>query len=332
MAFQILSLSGGGYFGLYTATVLAEIESIIGAPIASRFDLIAGTSVGGIIALGLAAEVPAREIKAAFEKNGTSIFSARHVPKGRFARAIDLGRSAFQPKYDGQALRETIIQLVGAEAKIGSLKHPCIVPSVNLTKGAPQVFKTDHHENFRRDHLLKIVDVALATSAAPSYFPIAEIGDELFADGGLYANSPDLLALHEAETFFGVPSDSVRVLSVGTTTARFAFSHKPGVRLGFVDWASGQRLVRSMLSSQQMIVDFMLKHKLGNRYLRLDIHQSREQEEDLALDAANTDAQKTIRGLAEATIREAVGKPDLPEFLKHVAAPPVFHYRQPASA
>ena len=68
MPIQILSLSGGGYLGLYTAAVLAAIEERIKAPLATRFDLIAGTSVGGIIALGIANEVPAADIKKAFEE------------------------------------------------------------------------------------------------------------------------------------------------------------------------------------------------------------------------------------------------------------------------
>src|SRR5690348_14321201 len=81
MPFQILSLSGGGYFGLYTISILADIEEHIGAPLGTRFDLIAGTSVGGIIAIGIANEVPAARIKEAFERNGTEIFSARHPPR-----------------------------------------------------------------------------------------------------------------------------------------------------------------------------------------------------------------------------------------------------------
>ena len=77
MAFQILSLSGGGFLGLYTITVLAELEKQIGRYIASSFDLLAGTSVGGIIALGLAAEHPAEKIKSSLELNGIQIFSNR---------------------------------------------------------------------------------------------------------------------------------------------------------------------------------------------------------------------------------------------------------------
>ena len=77
MAFQILCLSGGGYLGLYTASVLAELENQLGGPIAAYFDLLAGTSVGGIIALGLAAETPASDIKESFESNGSRIFSLK---------------------------------------------------------------------------------------------------------------------------------------------------------------------------------------------------------------------------------------------------------------
>jgi patatin-like phospholipase/acyl hydrolase len=78
--FNILSLSGGGFLGLYTVSVLAGLEEVVGGPIARHFDLLAGTSVGGIIALGLAAEIPAHTIKEAFEQNGTAIFSGRPAP------------------------------------------------------------------------------------------------------------------------------------------------------------------------------------------------------------------------------------------------------------
>jgi uncharacterized protein len=327
VTFQVLSLSGGGFFGLYTVSVLEELERQIGVPIGSCFDLIAGTSVGGIIALAVAHEIPATEVKAAFEAHGPKIFSNRPAPRSRAEAWADLYRSLFKPKYKREPLRQTIVDIIGEGTLLGHLKHPCIVPAVNLTKGGPQVFKTDHHPSFKRDLHLKAVDVALATSSAPGYFPIAEVGDELFADGGLYANSPDLLALHEAEHFFRVPASDVRVLSIGTTTTRFSFSHEAGVNFGLLDWASRQRLVRAMISSQQLVVDYMLKHKLADRYLRLDIQQSREQEEGLALDVATLAAQRTIRGLAEATIREAVNQPALNQILGHRAAAPVFHNR-----
>jgi patatin-like phospholipase/acyl hydrolase len=330
MPFQILCLSGGGFFGLYTISVLAGLEEQIKAPIASRFDLLAGTSVGGIIALGLANEVPASKIQSAFEANGAHIFSDRAAPVTWPAMMREFSRSLWKPKYSDFALRTTITDIVGADLLVGDLKHPCIVPAVNLTKGAPQVFKTDHHPNFKRDFRHKVVDVALATSAAPTYFPVAAIGDQLFADGGMYANSPDLLALHEAEHFFAVPLSEIWVLSIGTTTTRFSFSHTSGTNLGLLAWTSGQRLVRAMLSSQQLAVDSMVTHKLGTRYLRLDHHQSREQEQHLALDVATAAAQKTMRGLAEATTREAINNPVLQAMLGRTAPAATFYHRDRA--
>ncbi len=332
MPFQILSLSGGGYLGLYTVAVLAEIEERIKAPLASRFDLIVGTSVGGIIALGIANEVPAAHIKEAFERNGTDIFSARKPPKTSVGKFYDVLRCVLKPKYDASALRKTITDIIGAETTIGHLKHPCIVPTVCLTKGGPQIFKTDHHPDFSSDHHLKAVDVALATSAAPTYFPIAEIGDGMYADGGLYANSPDLIAIHEAEHFLGVNLADIRVLSVGTTTSRFSFAHGSGIRFGLLKWAIGQRLVQATLSSQQQIVDHVTRHRLGSRYVRLDAEQSREQEQSLSLDTAHPDAQKTIRAMAAVTAQASLVNPDLTSVLTHISPPPKFFHRSSQEA
>jgi patatin-like phospholipase/acyl hydrolase len=327
MPSQILSLSGGGYLGLYTAAVLAAIEERISARIASRFDLIAGTSVGGIIALGIANEVPAADIKKAFEDNGTAIFSDRRAPQTSVGKFWDVLRSALSPKYDSAALRKTVTGIIGAETTIGDLKHPCIIPTVCLTKGGPQIFKTDHHTDFGSDHRLKAVDVALATSAAPTYFPIAEIGDGLYADGGLYANSSDLIAVHEAEHFFDVASADIRVLSIGTTTARFSFAHNSGTQFGLLQWAMGQRLVQATLSSQQQIVDHVMRHRLGPRYVRLDAEQSREQQGALSLDTAHADAQKTIRAMADVTAQAAFVNPDLASILSNISPPPGFFHR-----
>ena len=330
MPFQILSLSGGGYFGLFTVSVIAELERRIGAPIATRFDLIAGTSVGGILAIGLANEVPTADIKSAFEAEGEAIFSGRDPPRTTLGKARDVLRSALKPKYDGRDLRRTITRIVGADTLFGDLKHPCLIPTVSLTKGGPQIFKTDHHPDFQHDHRLRAVDVAMATSAAPTYFPIAEVGDGLYADGGLFANSPDLLALHEAEHFFGVPASDIRLLSIGTTTAKFSFAHGSGLQFGMLQWAMGQRLVQAIMSSQQQVVDSMLGHRLGDRYLRLDFQQSREQEQALSLDTANATAQRTIRAMADTTIQGAANRPMLREMLQHHAATPTFYHRASA--
>jgi uncharacterized protein len=328
MPFQILSLSGGGYLGLYTISILAEFERRIGRPIASCFNLLAGTSVGGIIALALAAEKSTDQIRVAFERNGTSIFSPRPAPTTRLGELVDFFRSFRSAKYRSEPLRRTIVQILGGDISMGDLTHPVIIPSVNLTKGKPQIFKTDHHPDFKVDHLRRVIDVALATSAAPTYFPIATIGDEMFADGGLFANSPDLVALHEAEYFFQQNVADVFILSVGTTTSRFSFSHARGLNLGTLAWA--RRFPQVLLSAQQLDVEYILHHKLGDRYLRIDSEQSKEQERDLGLDIATDAAQKTIRGLAAATAQEFLNNTMLTQILSRTANPSVFYHRAAA--
>jgi patatin-like phospholipase/acyl hydrolase len=326
MSFQILCLSGGGYLGLYSAALLSELERQSGTPIASRFDLLAGTSIGGIIALALAAEVSAETIQSAFERNGQAIFGSNPPLRSALALFIDLCRNALKSKYSADALRSTIAEIVGADLRVGELRHPVLIPAVNLSKGSPQIFKTPHHESFRLDVNLRVVDVAMATSAAPTYFPLAEIGDALYTDGGLYANSPDLLALHEATNFFKQSESDIRLLSIGTTTSQFSFAHAANKRFGIVEWFKGARLLNVIIASQQRSVDFMMKHRLAANYLRLDETQSKEQEQILGLDVATRDAQRTIRALASGTAQRAINEPLLRMLLEHTApAPKFFH-------
>lgn len=323
VAFQILSLSGGGFLGLYSLTVLDALEQEAGVPIASCFDLIAGTSVGGIIALALSAEVPVRHVKETFEKKGTAIFSPRSVPRTRWAKFRDVLRSMFGAKYKAAHLREAIESILG-DRTLAALMHPTLVPAVNLTTGYPQIFKTPHHHTLRRDHVLRAVDVALATSAAPTYFPVARIGDELFADGGLIANSPDLLAVHEAEHFFAKDLADVSMLSIGTTSAQFTLSHRIGLDMGIIKWAMGQRLVNTTIAAQQRLAIFMVQHKLKERLVRIDVAQSKEQQCDLALDVADATAQDTLRALGESSVRNYINSAPLQRMLRHRAPGPAW--------
>lgn len=324
MRFQVLSLSGGGYRGLYTAQVLAGIEEATGIPLAQQFDLIAGTSVGGIIALGLALAVPAREIAQAFRENGGAIFSNRPAPRSRPAKLRYLLRGARRASHRAEPLRRVLTQLLGGDTKVIDLRQRVMVPAVNLTKGRPQVFKTPHHASFVRDKHLRVVDVALATSAAPTYFPLHQIGSELFADGGLYANAPDLLALHEAEHFLGQDIGDVHMLSIGTTTAQFSMAHETGSDFGWIGWMEGQRLSATMIGAQQINTAAMMTHRLGGRYLRIDTLQSGEQAASLGLDVATENAARTLAGLAEASLREHLGSGVLAGFLDHRASQPHF--------
>lgn len=315
MAFNILCLSGGGFLGLYTASVLAKIEEECGQPLHRKFDLIAGTSIGGILALAIASgKHSMADVVKLMVESGPKIFGAKPPsPK------LDLIRYWKRPKHDPSVLKSMIEIFVGADTFLADLKQNVIVPAVNVTKGGTQVFKTPHHPSFTRDWKLKVSDVALATSAAPTFFPLHEIGHERFADGGLYANSPDELALHEAQHFLGQNIDEISILSIGTTTSKFSFGSDIRSDIGWLGWMSDQRLISAMIGSQQMNADFIMSHRLNTRYLRIDAEPSPGQLKNMALDSANPAVIKDLQGLAEASFRNQLRNIKKIGFLGHGA-------------
>lgn len=322
---QILALSGGGFLGLYTASVLAELEKQSGRQAFQMFDLIAGTSIGGIIALGLAAGRPAAAIRDAMIEKGPGIFTTKPPPQTSIGKKWALRKNAARALYSPDKLAAVIEQIVGAETRIGDLRQRVVIPSVNLTKGAPQVFKTSHHDTFVRDWKMKVLDVALATSAAPTFFPLHRIGGELFADGGLYANAPDQVALHEAEHFLKWSTDDLTMLSIGTTTAQFSFSNTVASDMGWMGWMEDQRLPSVMIASQQEVVLHILRHRLDKRFLRIDRTQSAQQERSLGLDVASPGAILDLKGLAEASAREHLVDARIKALLRHEAPAPHFY-------
>src|SRR5512142_1033165 len=191
--FRILALAGGGYLGLYTARVLAALEVRCGEPLGRRVDLLAGTSVGGILAVALAFEVPMARLVELFVGKGSEVFSARSLPTGTVARMLDLSRSVLGPKYTGDALRAALARVLGSRT-LSDARHDVVVPAVNVTRSHTKVFKTPHVPASRGDELVRAVDVAMATCAAPAYFPSVAIGESMYADGGLFAVAPDQVA------------------------------------------------------------------------------------------------------------------------------------------
>jgi patatin-like phospholipase/acyl hydrolase len=213
--FRILALDGGGIKGAFTAKLLAEWEANTEQRIVDHFDLIAGTSTGGIIALGLGLGLPAKDILKFYQEHGPRIF-----PNVGWARKKLLSvRHFFRPKYAQGAL-QIALQQVFQDKKLGHAKTRLLITTYDAIAGRIFLIKTAHHELFKYDYQQSAVEVALATSAAPTFFDFAEFeGHEkaLYLDGGVWANNPTLAAVCEAHHFLKVPLDQVDVLSVGTT-------------------------------------------------------------------------------------------------------------------
>lgn len=321
--FQILALSGGGFRGAFTAKILADIERDLGDKrIANYFDLIAGTSIGGILALALALEIPAARMVEFFEKHGDDIFQWRPSFFGilrSFYAPMSLQKLLEQPDLFGDKL-------------LGACKHPVIIPSINYSQGEPVVFKTPHHADLRRDHLHRIVDVAMATSAAPSYFPRHRFNNCQYVDGGLYANAPGMLAVHEAETFFDQRHTDVWLMSIGTMSSKFTVSPKQGTAGGAMDWGRNRfwnmpkRLFGLSISVQETLAKKMLEHKLEERFLHVDEIPSDERAAVIALDNTDRYAREALFGAASETSKAWLSNPTFRTFLAHSPAKPVFHH------
>ena len=297
--FRILALSGGGYLGLYAAVVLAELEARVGEPLGRRFDLIAGTSVGGLLSMALAFEVPMAELVKLFLERGEEVFSSRRLPTGAVTRLLDLSRSVMGPKYTGEALRKELTRHFGKRT-LGDALHAVVVPAVDVTRSVTKVFKTPHAQASLGDAGLSAVDVTLATCAAPAFFPCVKVGDKLYADGGLFAVAPDQVALHEAELFMGAKPSKVRMLSVGTATMGYQPTEKPEADVGAVGWLTDGRLILTMISVQQQHVQAIMEDRLQDRYLRLDAPWPSQA--GLGIDIATRTAAETLSALGRDTL------------------------------
>ena len=208
--FQILSLDGGGIKDLFSAAILAFLEEDHGLHITDHFDLIVGTSTGGIIALALGMGMRPRKIVRFYVHKGPEIFAANRLSGiKRF----------FRSKYDSDGLESALKDCFGEKRLADSVKR-LVIPSYNIGEDDVYLFKTPHHERLKRDYKVPVWKVALATSAAPTFFPSCLKLDHIrLVDGGVWANNPTMVGVVEAISMLDVPLSAIRVLSLGTTNA-----------------------------------------------------------------------------------------------------------------
>ena len=180
------------------------------------------TSTGGILASGLAAGVPIGDIHALYKSFGPRIFTDP-VPRSRGQLCIWLLRHRTRSGNSNGLLRKALQRIFGDET-IGELyqrrRIGLCMPATSLLDHSPRVFKTPHLELRDRDDNLSVADACLATSAAPLYLPIAsvrpnQLADELYVDGGLWANSPILVGVLEGLAL-SEPKQPVTIVSIGT--------------------------------------------------------------------------------------------------------------------
>lgn len=268
--------------------------------------------------MGLAAEIPAAELKEMFEKQGRRIFGNRSLLR----RALGFWLLA---KHRNDGLRKVLVERFG-ELTIGDLRHRLLVPAVNYSTGRGQFFKTPHHENFALDHRMRLVDVGLATAAAPVYFPLSRNERGVFADGGLVGNAPGWFGLHEVRTFLAPEEEmDVRVLSIGTMTIGATVRGNASLDRGLAYWRGS--LFDLVISAQESSVDYVLQQTLREQYFRIDDQATPDQSRDIkALDVVSAAATNTLKDRGTHAAQRALGDARFAPFKVHRAADPIFYY------
>ena len=259
-AFNILSLDGGGTRGVYSAQLLACIERDAGAPVRERFDLIAGTSTGSIVAGAAAAGIPMSDVVKLFEGEAPRIFRRRW-----------LGSFHIRSKYPRRPLKQVIRSCV-SDLTLGEVSTPLMIMGSDISTGGVHVFKSRYPkelgESYVRDSDVALADAILASCAAPTYFDPVPVASFLLADGGLWANNPSIMALTEAVSKFRRSIDQIRILSLGTGHSVNLY---PRRRFwGLITGWGREKLVSYVLRLQSDASANMAQLLLGDRYLRLD--------------------------------------------------------------
>ncbi|MEQ9375302.1 MAG: CBASS cGAMP-activated phospholipase [Imperialibacter sp.] len=305
--FKILSIDGGGIKGLYSASVLARLEEKAGVKSGDCFDMICGTSTGGLIALGLANGMTADDLVKLYFDNGKGIFPTAENRQFRWLqrKIVQVAtQTFFWGKFSNKNLKKILERIFG-DTTLGQLQNLVLIPSFNLTSGMPRIFKFPHKEgDFFMDKNIKLVDAALATSAAPTYFPIHSIDDTLFIDGGVWANNPSLCGLLEAIKYFvgeGKEYSHVEMLSVASISQSSGWTSGVRKERSFIGWR--EKLIQTSMDGQAFFTHFFLDtaiHRLdpNSQYVRIESPKlSPDQMKVLAMDRADRNVLSTLKSL-----------------------------------
>lgn len=224
---------------MFPATVLAELERRYcgGRRVAEYFDLIAGTSTGGILALGLGAGRPGAELERLYLDRGPEIFPERgRSIAGRLKSLLQNGMQFLLYRYDRTAITRVITDTLG-EKLFGESTNRLCIPAFDGKHSEVFVYKTPHHADYKFDRFELMRNIALATSAAPTFFQPFKSGGYQLVDGGVWANNPIMLAVIEALICFDLDPTQIDVLSIGCGEDPYLVKTRHTLLGGSLFWA-----------------------------------------------------------------------------------------------
>ncbi|HEX5981009.1 MAG TPA: CBASS cGAMP-activated phospholipase [Thermoleophilaceae bacterium] len=287
---RVLAIDGGGIRGLIPALVLAELERRAGRRVFEMFDLIAGTSTGGILACALCAPdpLPAEEVASIYEEEGPAIFDRSVWQRIRSAEGL------LDEKYDAGALDRALERFL-ADKRLADTVPELIVPAYDMSEPGPFFFKTRNARE-RRLEDFPLTVVARATAAAPTYFEPLPVRERALVDGGVFAVNPAMSAFAEVLRFH--PSDDVVLLSLGTGQRTRSRRFADVDDWGLVEWA--RPILDVVFDGISDAVDYQLRHVLGDEgYWRLQVELTRASDD---LDDATPQNLAELRSHAEELI------------------------------
>jgi len=306
MTVRILSIDGGGIRGLIPAVILDHIETTTGKPCCELFDLIAGTSTGGILGCGLTIpgdggrpKFAARDLIGLYAEHGGRIFDRSLWDGFRSLGGLT------DEKYGEDGIEGLLKEYFG-KAMLSQATTNLLVTAYDITARKPHFFKSWRAQGKRnksgeskhdRDFMMR--DVCRATSAAPTYFEPAKIKSSSkntfhLIDGGVFANNPGMCALSSARRLFP-DEDSFLFLSLGTGETTREIPYAKAKNWGLAGWA--RPLLYIMFDGVSDTTDFHLRQELGIDYLRVQTVLGKGVNDDM--DDAGDENIATLRGLGE---------------------------------
>src|SRR5215213_4046973 len=261
---KVLSIDGGGIRGIIPAMVLAEIERRTERRIAEMFDLVAGTSTGGILALGLTKpgqdnkpEYSAKKLIELYETEGGKIFS---IPVWH---RIHSGWGLADEKYPSTGIDEVALKYFG-DVRLAQAFKEVLITAYEIEKRGPWFFKRWEALDSNKGFNPFMREVVRATSAAPTYFEplqlkVGSLGNRAFIDGGVHSNNPAMCAYVEARKIHPGENDFL-VLSLGTGEPTRSMPYEEVKGWGLALWA--QPILNVVFDGVADTVDYQLRELL----------------------------------------------------------------------
>lgn len=310
-SFKILSIDGGGLRGIVPILILIEIEKITGKKIHEIFDLIVGTSTGGIITCGLAATkdginnvLTLEDMLMLYTKHATDIFPR----KNKIQKLINSISSLFNPKYSEKGLEKLLDKYFSDMDMNKNLLKPICVTSYDIKNNEVVIFKSRKSKINDKNKLLKLV--CRATSAAPTYFkPLTCYWDgkkrELI-DGGIYLNNPSMVGITDAiKNRYGrkVKLNDIKLLSLGTGSYSEKLGKKSNTNWGIIKWI--KPISEIMMQASSLSVNYQTE-LLINDYLRLQLILDKKEHSSM-----DDSSKETIDYIIDQTKKQILENKDL---------------------